>query len=181
MLKKINKQDKGVAGLTILLSLVTFLFVIGLIIMIFTLMGAGLSTATYTTTTGTTVNESLVTVTEKGENFALVNYRSITCTISNVINATDGFDIGSGNYTQTNCNLASNSADFNNTNWNVTYTYSYEADNVATDVMNDTTAGIGTITTFFPRFVVIGAMIVLILLTVIIIVAIRGSSLMPSG
>ena len=39
------KQDKGVAGLTILLSLVVMLFIIGLIVMIFTLMGQGLQDA----------------------------------------------------------------------------------------------------------------------------------------
>ena len=44
------KQDQGVAGLTILLSLIVMLFVIGLLVMIFTLMGGALSTATYDTT-----------------------------------------------------------------------------------------------------------------------------------
>ena len=39
------KQDKGVAGLTILLSLITMLFVIGLLVMIFALMGDELADA----------------------------------------------------------------------------------------------------------------------------------------
>jgi hypothetical protein len=45
------KQDKGVAGLTILLGLITMLFVIGLLVMIFALMGNELGNAVGATTT----------------------------------------------------------------------------------------------------------------------------------
>ena len=97
---KFGKKDKGVAGLTILLSLVTMLFIIGLLVMIFALMGAELQDATTDTT--------------------------------------------------------------------------------AIDVINDTTVAISSVTDWFEIFIVIGAMVVLILLTVIIITAIRGSGLMGS-
>jgi len=92
------KQDKGVAGLTILLSLVTMLFVIGLLVMIFALMGGELQSAT--------------------------------------------------------------------------------DDETAIGVINDTTVSISSVTDWFDIFLVIGAMVVLILLTVIIITAIRGSGMM---
>jgi len=92
------KRDKGVAGLSILLSLVTMLFVIGLLIMIYALMGGELQGATTDTT--------------------------------------------------------------------------------AISVINDTTSAISSTTDWFPIFIVIGAMVVLILLTVIIITAVRGSGLM---
>ena len=92
------KQDKGVAGLTILLSLVTMLFVIGLLVMIFSLMGAELQDAT--------------------------------------------------------------------------------DDATAKGVINDTTVAISDVTDWFAIFIVITAMVVLILLTVIIITAIRGSGMM---
>ena len=92
------KQDKGVAGLTILLSLIVMLFVIGLLVMIFALMGGEL------------------------------------------MDATD--------------------------------------DPTAIGVINDTTTSISTVTDWYPIFIVIGAMVVLILLTVIIITAIRGSGMM---
>jgi flagellar biosynthesis protein FlhB len=95
------RQDKGVAGLTILLSLVTMLFVIGLLIMIYSLMGGEL------------------------------------------INATD--------------------------------------DATAQEVINDTSQAIASTTDWFSIFIVIGAMVVLILLTVIIITAIRGSGLMAGS
>jgi uncharacterized membrane protein YhfC len=98
---KFKKQDNGVAGLTILLSLVTMLFVIGLIVMIFALMGGELQNAT--------------------------------------------------------------------------------TDETAIGVINDTTTSISSVTDWFPIFIVIGAMVVLILLTVIIISAIRGSGMIQTG
>jgi uncharacterized membrane protein YhfC len=98
---KFGKNDRGVAGLTILLSLVTMLFVIGLIVMIFALMGGELQGAT--------------------------------------------------------------------------------TDETAISVINATTSSISSVTDWFPIFIVIGAMVVLILLTVIIITAIRGSGMMGAS
>lgn len=95
------KTDRGVAGLTILLSLVVMLFIIGLIVMIFALMSGELQTAT--------------------------------------------------------------------------------TDATAIKVINDTGQSISSVTDWFDIFIVIGAMVVLILLTVIIITAIRSSGMISSG
>ena len=93
--------DKGVAGLTILLSLIVMLFVIGLLVMIFAIMGGKLMTAT-----------------------------------------TDATAVG---------------------------------------VINDTAQSISSVTDWFDIFIVIGAMVVLILLTVVIITAIRSSGMVAEG
>lgn len=95
------KQDKGTAGLTILLSLIVMLFVIGLLVMIFAIMGNKLASSTTDTT--------------------------------------------------------------------------------AQGVINNTTDAISGVTDWFDIFIVIGAMVVLILLTVIIITAIRSSGLAQVG
>lgn len=95
------KTDKGTAGLTILLSLIVMLFIIGLIVMIFSLMSAELQDATDDTT--------------------------------------------------------------------------------AIDVINDTGQSLAGVTDWFDIFIVIGAMVVLILLTVIIITAIRSSGMVAGG
>ncbi len=97
----LKHEDRGVAGLTILLSLVTMLFVIGLLVMIFALMGGELQDATT--------------------------------------------DVTAGN------------------------------------VIGNTTESISSVTDWFDIFIVIAAMVVLILLTVIIITAIRGSGLMEGS
>ena len=176
------KQDKGVAGLTILLSMVTILFVIGLLVMIFTLMGASLKTSIYDTTTATITNETLTTVAETGEDFATVDFRDVVCTIGIVTNASTGETIPATNYTGTGCSLAWSGAsaddpNYNNTDWNVSYSYVWEADTEATDVMNATTQSVAEVTDWFGIFIVISAMVVLILLTVIIITAIRSSGM----
>ena len=95
------KQDKGVAGLTVLLSLIVMLFVIGLLVMIFALMSGELQGAT--------------------------------------------------------------------------------TDATAIDVINDTGQALSSVTDWFDIFIVIGAMVVLILLTVIIITAIRSSGMVAGG
>jgi len=95
------KTDKGVAGLTVLLSLIVMLFVIGLLVMIFSLMSGELQGAT-----------------------------------------TDATAIG---------------------------------------VINDTGQSIAGVVDWFDIFIVIGAMVVLILLTVIIITAIRSSGMVATG
>jgi len=101
LIMKFGKQDQGVAGLTILLSVITMLFVIGLLVMIFSLMSGELQDAT--------------------------------------------------------------------------------DDNTSIGVINDTGVAIADVTDWFPLFIVITAMVVLILLTVIIITAIRGSGLMTGS
>lgn len=95
------KTDKGVAGLTILLSLIVMLFVIGLLVMIFSIMSSELQGST--------------------------------------------------------------------------------TDATAIDVINTTGQAISSVVDWYDIFIVIGAMVVLILLTVIIITAIRSSGLVATG
>jgi len=184
-MKQQVKQDKGTAGLTILLSLVVMLFIIGLLVMIFSLMGSELQDATYTSTTGSVGNESLTTVMNTtGVDVAKSTYKNVVCTFTAVWNKTNWYSVSAGNYTTDNCRLlGSDTQDIgiNNTLWNVDYTYTYDAMNTETTAMNDTTSAISGVTDWFDIFVVIGAMVVLILLTVIIITAIKGSGMMGGG
>lgn len=177
------KQDKGVAGLTILLSLVVMLFVIGLLIMIFSLMGGELQTSTYDELTAGAVqtNETLTTVTENGENLAYYLWRDASCSVGRCVNATEGTVIPATNYTVVGCKVSSvNATVYNNTNWKCSYNWTYSANTTASTTMYDTIQGISETTDWFDIFIVIGAMVVLILLTVIIITAIRSSG-MVSG
>jgi len=183
------KTDKGVAGLTILLSLVTMLFVIGLLVMIFSLMGGELRDATYTSTSGSVANESVTFVaTNTAQSLDVSSYRNVVCgtTPVQVLNETiDGASLGVTNVTlSSSCTLLNATAlgsFIGNGTVYVSYSYTFDADNTATNVMNDTTSSVATVTNWYPIFIVIGAMVVLILLTVIIITAIRGSGLMADG
>ena len=198
---KLN-NDQGVAGLTILLSLVTMLFVIGLLVMIFSLMGGELQDATFTTQTTTNESQNSTTV------IAFAN--STGYDVQNVGEDTDGVSFvgvevwaeyyqSNGSATTTASYGGYNVSLDSTSNWtlstagelrnvttdygfpNVSITYTWLDQNTATDVMNDTVVGISDVTDWFSIFIVIAAMVVLILLTVIIITAIRGSGLMAGG
>lgn len=181
-MKKEYSKDRGQAGLTILLSLVVMLFIIGLLVMIFSLMGSELQSGVADVTTTVSNNESLARATTAGITLATgANARDGSCgAITIVINGTtgNGVHITAGNYSQTGCTVV------NLTDWSgytstvrYTYPYTYGADNTASDTINDTIAGISGVTDWFDIFIVIGAMVVLILLTVIIITAIRSSGM----
>ena len=183
-----TKTDKGVAGLTILLSLVTMLFVIGLLVMIFSLMGGEMRDATFTDTVVGVVNESVqLNVLDTAVDLSVVGVRNVVCTTTPtfVANATsEGATLDVADFTlSSDCTFLNGTAleDVTNRTYFVSYTYNWDADNTATNVMNDTTTGIAGVTDWFPIFIVIGAMVVLILLTVIIITSIRGSGLMTGG
>ena len=186
---KFNRKEGGVAGLTLLLSLITMLFIIGLLVMIFALMGEGMLnaggtsavTGTVTNETGSWINETTYTVSGSGAN----GFRSLVITA--LYNATDDSVIGTGNVTVSGAGFTNATV----TNWAdvlVSYTYVYDVssgllstDSVAYGVINGTVDALASVIDWFPLFIVIGAMVVLILLTVIIIIAIRGSGLIAGG
>lgn len=178
------KQDKGVAGLTILLSLIVMIFVIGLLVMIFTLMGTSLKDTTYTATTKA-VNSEAVTVAyfTNGTGYTLAtntDRNAGTYKIVALYNNTADL-LTSGNYSLTGKVLKNATTLVGLANVKVNYTYVYDADNTATQIMNDTVGSLSGTTDWFDIFIVIGAMVVLILLTVIIITAIRGSGMMAGA
>lgn len=180
------KTNKGVAGLTILLSVVTILFVIGLLVMIFSLMGGEMRDATYDTlTTVTVTNQSggwvnLTNYSVISDTTAIRDFASFT--VTGLWNFTSDTVIPLANITSyADAKIVSSDALYNSSTVNVSYTYTWSADTTATDVMNDTTVGISGVTDWFTIFIVITAMVVLILLTVIIVTAIKGSGLITTG
>jgi len=176
------KQDKGTAGLTILLSVIVMLFIIGLIVMIFSLMGTELMDATATEdTTVVVANESISVPSTAGITLAGGSARNGICGTVVLTNGTAGTVITAGNYTQTDCVLTNKTGEFTAyTTPYASYSYTWSADNTATDVMNETASSISEVTDWFDIFIVITAMVVLILLTVIIITAIRSSGMVAS-
>jgi hypothetical protein len=176
------RHDKGVAGLTILLSLVTMLFVIGLLVFIFAIMGAEFQdSSSVKASDSATVTDTTLTVTDGGTTLTTCNSanQGSATSVSSAYNETGDVLISSGNYTFSGCTITAVGTEFNNTVWNVTYSYTFAG--ASWDVINDITGSITDVTDWYDIFIVISAMVVLILLTVIIITAIRGSGLMGGG
>lgn len=146
--------------------------------MIFSLTGSALKDATYTSTTVTKNNETVTSLNDSvGDNLAVSGYRNVACSVFAVQNITSGATVPANNYSMTNCLIKGTSGGYMGSNVNVSYTFTYDDDNTGTTAINDTITSIGGVTEWFDIFVVIGAMVVLILLTVIIITAIRGSGM----
>ena len=188
---EINKLNthKGVAGLEILVSLIATLFVVGVLVMAFTIAGSKMADSISTDTTGTIYNETLTTVGDAGDYLTLYSTYGSSCSVVRATNSTDGYPIASGNFSQTgtgNCLITFTSTVagdqvVNGTNWNITYTYSYPSDQDAVVVINDTKLAIAGVTDWFDTFIVIGAVVVLVLLIVLVILAIRRAGLMGGG
>jgi len=114
----------------------------------------------------TATGETLTTVEDgTGEYFTANSLCGVTCgTVSGVINATSGTAIPSTNYTQTGCYIiytdAANIAGFNNSNWNVTYSYTYGDE--ACTASNATIVGLGTFADFWE--IIILAVVITIII-----------------
>lgn len=65
------KQDRGVAGTGVLLGLIVSLFVIGLLVMIFALMGGSLFNATTDATAQDVINQTTVSISSVTTFFSL--------------------------------------------------------------------------------------------------------------
>jgi hypothetical protein len=172
------KQDKGVAGLSIFLTLITMIFAIGLIVMIFSLMGTQLQSTAYNADTNMsnlrnigTVDNATYTDFHDFLNHECSSYRFYNVT------ATDINEVVPANYTidpANSCGVKLTTANNFTGTWFASYNSTYDKPTTASIVINDTTIGLSTVPDWFPLFIVIGAMVVVILLTVIIIGAIKG-------
>jgi len=173
-------KKKGVAGLNVFLSLVVMLFMIGLIVMVFTISGSKLRTV------DAVIDQDQV---ENGTTTALAVYTyssthviEDTLTCYNYTGGTRGAEAGTpaGNYTVDY--TAKTVTILPVADWNVTdVQVEYDEYSTASDVINATYTNISSSTGWFSTFIVLGAMVVLILLTVIIINSIRGSGITASG
>lgn len=120
-------KDKRGMSIDSMIPVVTLLVLIGIV------MGLGLYVMNQTneaisTTTNTVANETLTTVTQTGETVATstdCGFRDFAVTTAYNATAGNGTVIGSGNYTVSANEGIVYAADsqFNNTDWNVTYTY----------------------------------------------------------
>jgi len=131
------------------------------------LIGAGMlvlgqmTTALYSSTTSTVVNESTVIgVKEAGATLAPL-YRDAACSITWCINATNSLTVPTANYTKTNCKVAWSAADIdatgnNNSIWKCNYQVTYKADTAASNGTLLAVTSLATIpTTWLPVLIVV--------------------------
>lgn len=149
--------------------------------MIFVIMAgkmADTDTLYYTSSPIAVALESIVP-SNAGTYVANGQLRDASCTFIAVYNGTTL--LTAGNWSEVSeCKLKNLTALYSAYKINYTYTYSQDSTG-AVAVINDTGSSIASVTDWFDIFIVIGAMVVLILLTVIIITAIRSSGMVDGG
>jgi len=178
--RKLMTNEKGVAGLNVLLSLISMIFMIGIIVMVFVIAGAKLrdssqlivlETATDTVQSDFLLNSTIGAVMT---NCAGQIGGAIT-SVSSVVN--ESITLTTANYTTSGCYIyATATSEYNNHIVdNVTYSYTHGGE--ALRVINKTTNAIGDTPDWFPTFIVLGSLVVLILLVVVIINSIKSSGI----
>ena len=174
------KKNRGVAGLTLFLSVIVTLFILGLLISIFAIMGSELEESAWESTAITITNETPVYINSTGYQLASGYNEPSSFSVTALYNQTDGSLIGSGNYTTSTSGLVTNASASTYTGAKITYTFTYQAETTASGVINNSTASLTGAVDWFDIFIVIVALVVLILLVVIIISSIKGSGLISS-
>ena len=181
------RQDKGVAGMNILIGLVISIFILAILVMSIALLGGELEDATDTTTAGEDIGETDAPQYQLTNETALAFVNStllalddIACSLYNVTNETNG-DLGSVNYTASgvgNCYVTLSDdavASFGNFSYfNVSTAYTYSTETTASGTIENSTEDISSVTEWFTIFIVMGAIVVIMLLVAIIIQVARG-------
>lgn len=183
------KQDKGVVGLNLLLGVVVMLFIIGFLVMIFVIMGGEVEESAWSDVSGTVTNVTISSLQDATTNTTGsyltegYQYYDEQCTVSEVTNSTSGAIVPSTNYTVTGCVIWVTNVvtTWNSTEVNVTYTYTAQANSTASGVIVTTSDELSDTTDWFGIIIVISAMVILILLTALIISAIRGTGFVAGG
>lgn len=181
------KRDEGVAGLKILLSMVVMLFVIGFLVMIYALVVGEAEEEAWATLPATAVgNETNSSAVNAA--FVLAGHSAnygVTCTSVFITNFTGGEEItGATNYStdSTGCTIIPAAAStYNLTSWNVSYTYSGFQNSSASIAIEDMTDELNATTNWFTIIIVLGAIVVLIMLTVMIITTLKNSGVVNIG
>ena len=183
--KEVLNRKKGVAGLEILLSLIAMLFMIGIIVMVFVIAGARLQESvsggdfldglTTTNETEAFANTTGYTVTNAGlreaQSFAVTDLWNATTKGKGYYN----LSLANNKVSISATGILTNATNTEYINLSVSYTLEYLKDATAVKSINDTYQSISDVTDWFPTFIVLGALVVLILLVVIIITAIKRS------
>ena len=147
--------------------------IIGVVLVIGIFISASIQDATREAASATVNNETLTSVTNRSAEIVsavALNHNDFAMTLGRVTNES-GTLISSGNYTSTSSGTViatdAGATDlYNGTNWNVTYTYSFNAETAASNASGDLVTALAGGSAWITILVVVGfATIVLGMLT----------------
>ena len=174
------RYKKGQVGLDTAKAVMLALLVIGMIAFVIIVANSELNDVADTalpTQSAVIGNETLSSVEDgTGEYLSIYTsgYRNLACTIVVVTNASTGEVIQSGNYTVDGCHIIWLETDvdlYNNTDWNVTYTYTF-IDPGVSNVFRNTTSGIAGFFDNVPTWFTLLSVVVIIAIIALVIIVV---------
>ncbi len=183
-LKILPKNKKGAEVLEMATKVFGALLVLGVLGFVFIIIFGNLTDTAddaLPTQSSNVVNESVVTVDSDGEALSISDYYQAVCTINKVINATSNDGINTGNYTtgDDGCivyykTTIGDPDGFNNSNWNVSYSYTYK-DSAAQDVTQNLTAGAASFFANAGTWLTLLSVVIIISIVALVIAKVKGS------
>lgn len=181
MIKKLLKDTKAIFGLNAVQTFFSVVLGIALLAYIIVIiMGILGGTTILSSVAGTVTNQRTTSVvTETSQQLpTVVGYNNPICSLTSVVNATSNTAIPTGNYTftSTGCtivfkSLTAEPGNFNNSKWNVTYSYTYNSPNQdnLNGILGNTSSGISR---FFsninPIYAILAVLVIILVLVVLV-------------
>lgn len=162
----------------------TVVMVVGLVFLLLATFAyinvkSGDSFSTETTTLKN--NDSVGPITDiRATSLSVAGLRNVACDTATVVVNASGEAIASGNYTQSGCTITATtkihySPGYNNSKWNITYSYTHDLESIASNITNDSSTEIAGNTSIAGIVLTISLIgIVLTLLIGIFLAARRG-------
>jgi len=169
------QNKKGVLGLDTATAFVIALLVLVVMAVVFVIVLGSFSTISVSDSLAETghIDNETVTLTSLGVPLSVNGLPSLSITNDIVTNATGAETLGAGNYTISAGSISAVTAEYNNTDVNVTYDFR-NADQSVTSIISNSTTGLEALFASAVTWFSLLAVVIIILIIVIVIVAVRG-------
>ncbi len=194
--KILHRNKKGSGTLDMATKVFGAILVLGVIGFVFVIIFGNLADtsddALPTLPSQTILNETIDSVDELGEALSVINNYNVACTIlviqNETGNATDGGPIiSSANYTASGtggCHVAYSApgvnAIINNSDWNVTYSWTYK-DSAAQDITQNLTAGASSFFSNASTWLTLLSVVIIIAIVALVIAKVKGKGARMGG
>jgi len=169
-IKNISQNKCGVFGLTAVQTFFGSILAIALLAFVIVIIMGTLQSADLVQSSTGTATETNKYINITGYTLGQSGLDGFTGTITEIVNATDGVVIASGNYTLTDSVLYNATA----TNWadvNVTYSYTYDSDaqNQLQSITGNTSTGVtGFFNSISPVYAILAVLVIILVLVVLV-------------
>ena len=167
-------DKRGVVGMTTAKAVLLAVMVLAILGFVLVIVLQEITDTPIASATGSgfTINETLSGVNDNtGQNLSVLNLEDVVCTIVSVVNSTEGTNIPATNFTQDNCNLIMTAGPFNESDWEVTYSHTF---NRIFQINSNVTGGVETFFSNANTWFALLAIVILILIVVIVMKSVQG-------